>query len=125
MQVADIAKIIKQKLANHSAYDFPEGRYGVSEFELDVVATEVAVELQRQFTRPVLTFTHNDVIQAAAAAGFKIGPVTFESGGGRVTPFDSAGTDIYDKVHALVDWSFQTVMSRLPEPTLQQDINKR
>jgi len=122
MQVSDITNLIRYKIRQRAQQDQNTLRFSLTDYDMEAVAAEVAAELSNRFTRPVVTFTRNDVLTAAAQAGFQIATTTNEAGGALASPVDNAGVDVYDKLHKIVDWSFCVVMSRLPEQDLQRQL---
>ena len=124
MKVADITRLVRYKMQQRGQLDRNSNRLTFAEHDMDAVAAEVGSELSLRMNRPVLTFTRNDVLTGATLAGFKCIPIQTETGASLVTPVDSNNNDIYDSLHKLVDWAFQTAMARLPERDLQQDLQK-
>ncbi len=124
MQVADIGRLVRYKIQQRAPVDRNTNRFMVAEHDMEAIAAEIAAELSQRMTRPVITFTHNQVLNAAAECGFNIIVVDNGGGGQRATPVDSAGEDVYDKVHRLIDWAFRDIMARLPEVELQKELNQ-
>lgn len=122
MQVDDITRLVKYKMSQHGRKDPISGEFLLLDHQVDAVAVEVAGELSLRFTRPIVTFTRADVIEAAKESGFEIGSRMSDAAGQVLVPLDSCGEDIYPKLHTLIDWFVRKVLNELPELRLQRQL---
>lgn len=122
MKVEDIVRLVKVQLLKHGSMEQDTGRLMLTESSVETAVLGIAADLYTRLSRPVVTITRQDVLQAASAAGYKMDTVDLPGGAKMVVPVDETGRDVFDKVHSLSDHFVRVMLDRMPEATLRDQL---